>query len=194
MYTFLGKVRGLLRDQAFILSAGLSVAATFLFMSLAVYLLSLDRINIIKIAEVSSLEVSHESEAKSKPISGIFQLANIDFSKLRADAEISTIKSQIWHGYLIKLEKFCKISHAYDQIVGVWVGSKFTPLSELGTIANVIVKTENIITAGLITIWPKTCEIAKKMNGNEQIYIVSDAPFANIESTPTYVSIVKIDR
>jgi hypothetical protein len=89
---------------------------------------------------------------------------------------------------------------ANDQKVGVWVGGQF---NEVDTVANVIVKTSDKIIAGVIKFSPKTCEIAKKLNGNglgtyknisdsEQIYIVSDRPFEKMESIPVDLSIGKI--
>ena len=85
-----------------------------------------------------------------------------------------------------------------DQKVGVWVGGQ---LNEVDTVANVIVKTSDKIIAGVIKFSPKTCEIAKKLNGtelvkykniSEQIYIVSDRPFEKMESIPIDLSIDKI--
>jgi hypothetical protein len=197
MGKFLLQMRDLLRDRAFVWSAALSIAVTVIFISTSIYLFGFDKINITKIAQVSITEVnkdSRENEINAKPISGIFQLANRDFSAPRTDEDIAALESQIWHGYLIKLETFCQISNTYNQNVGVWIAGKFTPLHEIGISANVIVKATNRTTAGIIKINAKTCELAKTLNDNEQIYIVSDAPVSETESYKTYLSIVKIDK
>ena len=124
-------------------------------------------------------------------------MVNVDFSNPRTEAEILTFKSRIWSGYLATLETFCLMS-TNDQKVGVWVGGQF---NDVDTVANVIVKTSDKIIAGVIKFSPKTCEIAKKLNGNgllknisdsEQIYIASDRPFEKMESVPVGLSIDKI--
>jgi hypothetical protein len=114
MDAFLFQLRSLFRDRAFILSAGFSVLSTVIFVFTAMYILGMGKINITKIAEVSSLDLNvnfDESSSNVKPISGIFKLANIDLSSSRVDSEIPTLKSQIWHGYLVKLDAFCQIGN-----------------------------------------------------------------------------------
>ena len=104
------------------------------------------------------------------------------------------------------MDTFCKIGYAKDKKVGVWIGGRFTPL-EVDTVANVIVKTSDKINAGIIKFGPRTCEIAKNLNGDEQelaenktrsngeqIYVVSDKPFEGTESIPVEFAISSIDR
>lgn len=186
-------VRDLIRDRAFLLSAALSFGVVLIVGFSLGSLSSLNKIAVTPIAEISA-EVS-TLERNIKPISGIFQLTSVDLSNPRIDSEILTFKAQKWHGFLAELATFCQMSH--DQIndhkVGVWVGGQFMQFG-VDTIANVIVKTSDRITAGVIKFGPKTCEIAKNLNNSEQIYVVSDRPFENIESTQTYFSIIKIDK
>jgi hypothetical protein len=72
MNEFLSRTRRLLGDRAFILSAALSTGVTVLFMFMVVYLLSRDKINITKIAEVSvnSHNNPQEHEKTTSSISG----------------------------------------------------------------------------------------------------------------------------
>jgi hypothetical protein len=195
MDTFLSQLRSLLRDQAFLLSAGFSVAATIIFMITAVYLLSLDKINITKIADVSDDIELNQGMLENKPISGMFQLAKSDLSNPHAQREIFKSK---WKGYLTSLSTFCNFDYINDQKVGVWVGGRFTPrpmLLKVDTIADVIVTTKaDKKTAGVIKFGQNTCEIAKKLDENEHIYVVSDKQFGENEEPPTYFSIVKIDK
>jgi hypothetical protein len=162
-------VRDLIRDRAFLLSAALSFGVVLIVGFSLGYLLSLNKIAVTPIAEISAevstseLHYQREIERNIKPLSGIFQLASVDFSNPRIDSETFSFKSQIWHGFLAELETFCQMSH--DQIndhkVGVWIGGEFKVFG-VDTIANVIVKTPDRVMAGIIKFGPKTCEIAKK--------------------------------
>jgi len=193
MDTFSSQIRGLLRVQAFLLSAGLSVAATIIFMATVLYLLSLDKINITKIADVS--ELNNDIMIENKPISGMFQLTKADLSNPFLQREIFKAK---WKGYMTSLGAFCHSNYINDQNVGVWVGGQFTPRTmpiKVDTIADVIVTTKSgKKIAGIIKFGPNTCEIAKKLDDNEQIYIVSDKKFGEMDESPTYFSIGKIDK
>lgn len=200
MNAFLFRIRRLLGDRAFILSAGLSVVSVFIFMSTAVYLLGQDKINITKIADVEFNNDMIGNGISFKPISGMFQLVKADLSNPNVQREINQFKSHIWKGYLTRLSTFCHFGYVNDKAVGIWVGSQFTPrriLLEVDTIADVIVTTKSdrvTATAGVIKFAKNTCEIAKKLNDNEQIYVVSDKEFGETDEPPTYLSIVKIDK
>jgi hypothetical protein len=209
MNAFLSRTRRLLGDRAFILSAGLSMAATVLFISMAVYLIGRDKINITKIADMSVVSINTPIERKTNTnrLSDVYQLVNVDLSTQPISTyEMRALKAKVWAGFLVKLDTFCKIGYAKDQKVGVWVGGRFTPL-EVDTVSNVIVKTSDRTTAGIIKFGPRTCEIAKNLNGNEQelaenktrsngeqIYVVSDKPFEETESIPVEFAISSIDR
>jgi hypothetical protein len=209
MNAFLSRTRRLLGDRAFILSAGLSMAATVLFMATAVYLIGRDKINITKIADMSVVSINNPVERKTNTnqLSDIYQIVHVDLStKPISTYEMRALKAKIWSGFLVKLDTFCKIGYTKDQKVGVWAGGKFTPL-EVDTVANVIVKASDRTTAGIIKFGPRTCEIAKNLNGDEQelaenktrsngeqIYVVSDKPFEETESIHVEFSISSIDR
>jgi hypothetical protein len=133
-------------------------------------------------------------------------MVNVDLSTQPISTyEMRALKSKVWYGFLVKLDTFCKIGYT-NQKVGVWVGRRFMPL-EVDAVANVIVTTSDRITAGIIKFGPKTCEIAKNLNGDEQelaknknrgngeqIYVVCDKPFEEMESIPVEFSISSIDR
>lgn len=209
MNAYLFRTHRLLGDRAFILSAGLSTAATVLFMSMALYLIGRDRINIIKIADMSVISINKPIEHKidTNPLSAVYQLVNVDLSTHPISTfEMRALKSKVWSGYLVTLYTFCKMGYTKDQKVGVWVGGRFMPL-EVDTVANVIVKTSDRTTAGVIKFGPKTCEIAKNLNGDEQelaenrdrsngeqIYVVSDKPFEEMKSIPVEFAISSINR
>jgi hypothetical protein len=58
MDAFLSRVRNLLKDRAFILSASLSVVVIVLFMFTTVYLMVLDKLNVTKIADMSVVSIN----------------------------------------------------------------------------------------------------------------------------------------
>jgi hypothetical protein len=199
MDTFSSRMHSLLRDRAFLLSAGSSVVATVLFMIMVMYLLSRDKINITKIADVE-FDNEVENGISVKPISGMFQLAKADLSNPHVQKESFQFKSHMWKGYLTSLRTFCHSSYVNDQKIGVWVGGQFTPrqmLIKVDTVADVIVTNKSgriTAAAGVMKFGQNTCEIAEKLNDNEQIYVVSDKEFGETEESPKYFSLVKIDK
>jgi hypothetical protein len=209
MNAFLSRTRRLLGDRAFILSAALSMAAAVLFMSMAVYLIGRDKINITKVADMSVVSINKPIERKinTNRLSDVYQLVNVDLSTQPISTyEMRALKAKVWSGFLVKSDTFCKIGYTKDQKVGVWVGGRFTPL-EVDTVANVIVKTSDRTTAGIIKFGPRTCGIAKNLNGDEQelaenktssdgeqIYVVSDKPFEETESIPVEFAISSLYR
>jgi hypothetical protein len=158
-------LKPLVRDRAFLLSlCGSLVAVIALGFAIAGTIASF-KIEVTPIAEVSFVPQPPPARLDAvRPLSEISQVAVTNNSN----------KPAVVAGWVINLGDFCK---SYRNEASDWKTSL------------VLVQANGQLTAATSKIGPKTCDLIKKLSGDETIYATSDTPFLKVNSEKRFIAV-----